>query len=69
MSRLVEWLKDTVDTLETADIILGAGIGVVIFCVLLLVVTFFVLFGPVVIAALFALLLCIGMGVLIAGSL
>lgn len=69
MSRLVEWLKDTVNFLEPVEVILGAGIGVVIFCVLLLVVVFFALFGPIVIAALFALLLCIGMGVLIAGSL
>lgn len=69
MSRLAEWLEDTVDTLELPEVMLGVAIGVIIFCVLLLVAVFFALFGPVVIMALFVLLLCIGVGILIAGSL
>lgn len=69
MRRLVEWLEDTVDSLELADVMLGVAIGATIFFVLLVVAIFFVLYGPVVIAALFILLLCIGVGVLIAGNL
>lgn len=69
MNRLLEWAKDIVDDLGTGEVILGVGIGVIIFCILLLVAIFFALFGPVVIVAFFILLLCIGMGVLIAGSL
>lgn len=69
MSRLLEWAKNTIDDLEPEDVILGIGIGVIIFCVLLLCAVFLALFGPVVVIAIFILLLCIGMGVLIAGNL
>lgn len=69
MSRLLEWAKDVVDDLGTGDVILGAGIGVIIFCILLLVALFFAWFGPVVIVAFFILLLCVAVGILIAGSL
>lgn len=69
MSRLAEWLEDTVDTLGLTEVMLGVAIGVTIFFVLLVVAIFFAMFGPVVIMALFVLLLCIGVGVLIAGSL
>lgn len=69
MSRLVEWFEDTVDSLELTEVMLGIAIGVTIFFVLLVVATFFAMFGPVVITALFVLLLCIGVGVLIAGNL
>jgi hypothetical protein len=69
MSRLAEWFEDAVDSLELTDVMLGVAIGVTIFFVLLVVVIFFALYGPVVIAALFILLLCIGVGVLIVGNL
>ena len=69
MRAIVEWFKDTVSDLGAADVIVGIGIGVIIFCILLLVVLFFSLFGPVVIAGLFVLLLCVAVGILIAGSL
>lgn len=69
MRAIVEWFKDTVSDLGEADVIIGIGIGVIIFCILLLVVLFFSLFGSVVIAGLFVLLLCVAVGILIAGSL
>ncbi len=69
MSRLLEWVKGTVDTLDGDDIIVGIGIGIIIFCVLLLAAVFLAFFGPVGIVPFLVFLLCIGMGVLIAGSL
>lgn len=69
MSRLLEWVKHTLYNLETEDVILGIAIGTVIFFVLLVVAIFIALFGPVTVITIFILLLCIGMGVLIAGSL
>ena len=69
MSRLLEWVKNTIDDLDGDDIIVGIGIGVIIFCFLLLGAVFLSFFGPVGIVPFLVFLLCIGSGVRIAGSL
>ena len=65
MSRLLEWVKNTIDGLESEDVMVGVQIGATIFFVLLVATYFFALYGPVVVVAIFIFLLCIGMGVLI----
>lgn len=69
MSKLLERVKNTIDDLESEDVIMGIGIGVIIFCFLLLGAVFLAFFGPVGIVPFLVFLLCIGSGILIAGSL